>query len=38
MWTNPMKAMAAGGISTIYNDPQHPSSVVLPAVPASVLN
>ena len=32
------QAMAAGGITTIYNSPEYPSSVVLPIVPVSALN
>lgn len=38
VWTTPMQASANGNVSTIYNDPAHPSSIVLPVVPASVLN
>ncbi len=37
-WSTPDVAKARGGVSRIYNDPDHPSSVVLPVVPASVLN
>lgn len=38
IWSTPMQAIANGNISTIYNDPAHPSSVVLPVVPTSALN
>ncbi|MDR3414785.1 MAG: CocE/NonD family hydrolase [Nevskia sp.] len=37
IWTTPDAAAAKGGVTTIYNDPQHPSSVVLPVVPNSAL-
>jgi putative CocE/NonD family hydrolase len=37
IWTTPQQALANGNVSTILNDPGHPSSVVLPVVPASVL-
>ena len=37
IWTVPQQAQANGNVSTILNDPAHPSSVVLPVVPASVL-
>ncbi len=37
-WSLPLQAKADRGVSTIYNDADHPSSVVLPVVPASVLN
>ncbi len=38
IWPTPQQAQAAGNVSTIYNDPTHPSSVVLPVVPTSALN
>lgn len=38
IWPAPQQAAANGNVSTIYNDPSHPSSVVLPLVPASMLN
>jgi putative CocE/NonD family hydrolase len=38
VWPTPQQAQAAGGVSTIYSDPSHPSSVVLPVVPTSALN
>jgi putative CocE/NonD family hydrolase len=37
IWIGSDAADAAGGVTTIYNDPEHPSSVVLPVVPASAL-
>ncbi len=37
LWSTPMQASATGNVSTIYNDAQHPSSLVLPVVPANVL-
>ncbi|MDR3417031.1 MAG: CocE/NonD family hydrolase [Nevskia sp.] len=37
IWSTPDQVRANGGVSTIYNDPQHPSSVVLPLVPTSTL-
>lgn len=37
-WSNPSQVNATGGVNTILNDADHPSSVVLPVVPASVLN
>jgi putative CocE/NonD family hydrolase len=37
-WSLPMQKLADKGVTTIYNDTDHPSSVVLPVVPASVLN
>lgn len=37
MWTTADQRAASGGVSTILNDAQHPSSIVLPVVPASVL-
>jgi putative CocE/NonD family hydrolase len=38
IWPTPQQAQANGNVSTIYNDPAHPSSVVLPVVPTSALN
>jgi len=38
VWATSDQLAAAGGISTIYNDPDHPSSVVLPIVPSSELH
>jgi predicted acyl esterase len=38
VWPTPQQALANGGVSTIYSDPSHPSSVVLPVVPTSALN
>lgn len=38
IWSTPAQVKANGGISTIYSDSNHLSSVVLPVVPASVLN
>jgi len=38
IWSTPAQAAAKGNVSTIYNDAAHPSSLVLPVVPASVLN
>ena len=38
VWTNPDQASANGNVTTIYNDASHPSSIVLPVVPSSVLN
>ena len=32
------QTMAEGGITTIHNSPEYPSSLVLPTVPISVLN
>ena len=37
LWTTPMQASAQGNVTTLYNDAQHPSSLVLPVVPAAVL-
>lgn len=37
IWSTPQQAAANGNVSTIYSDPNRPSSVVLPLVPASVL-
>ena len=37
VWTNPQLAKAKGNVTTIYNSPTYPSSVVLPVVPASDL-
>jgi putative CocE/NonD family hydrolase len=37
VWPLPEQESALGGVSTIYNDPAHPSSIVLPVVPAAVL-
>jgi uncharacterized protein len=36
-WPTPEQASASGNITTFYSDPAHPSSVVLPVVPAGVL-
>lgn len=38
VWSTPQQSQANGNVSTIYNDPTRPSSVVLPLVPASALN
>lgn len=38
VWPTPQQERANGNVSTIYNDPARPSSVVLPVVPASALN
>ena len=38
VWSTPQQAAANGNVSTILNDPAHPSSVVLPLVPAALLN
>lgn len=38
IWTTSAQARANGGVTTIYNDSSHPSSVLLPFVPSSVLN
>ena len=38
VWPRPLQGIANGNVSTILNDPSHPSSIVLPVVPASVLN
>jgi predicted acyl esterase len=37
VWTNPQLANAKGNVTTIYNSPTYPSSVVLPVVPVSDL-
>ena len=37
IWSTPQQLSADGNITTIYNDAAHPSSIVLPVVPASVL-
>jgi putative CocE/NonD family hydrolase len=37
VWATPQQAQANGNVSTIYNDPRYPSSLVVPLVPASVL-
>lgn len=38
VWDKPDQSGANGNVSRIYNDPSHPSSIVLPVVPASALN
>ncbi len=38
VWSAPAQALANGGVTTIYNDPNHPSSVVLPVLPNTLLN
>jgi len=38
IWPAPDQAEANGNVTTIFNDSNHPSSVVLPTIPASVLN
>lgn len=38
VWPTPQQALANGNVSTIHNDPAHPSSVVLPVVPVGALN
>lgn len=38
VWPRPLQAIANGNVSTILNDPSHPSSIVLPVVPSSVLH
>ena len=37
VWSKPDQASANGNVTTIYDDASHPSSVVLPVIPASVL-
>lgn len=37
VWPLPKQAIANGNVSTIYNDPEHPSSLVVLVVPASEL-
>jgi predicted acyl esterase len=37
IWATPQQLKANGNVSTIYNDPSRPSSLVLPLVPSSVL-
>lgn len=37
IWTTPAQALAKGNVTTIYSDTAHPSSIVLPVVPASAL-
>jgi putative CocE/NonD family hydrolase len=37
IWATPQQLKANGNVSTIYNDPSHPSSIVLPLVPTSAL-
>ncbi|RZI80220.1 MAG: CocE/NonD family hydrolase, partial [Rubrivivax sp.] len=37
IWATPQQLNASGNVSTIYNDPRYPSSLVLPLVPASEL-
>ena len=38
VWPTPQQGSVNGNVSTILSDPSHPSSVVLPVVPASALN
>ena len=38
VWSKPDQASANSNVTTIYNDASHPSGIVLPVVPASVLN
>ncbi len=38
VWPLPQQAAVNGNISTVFNDAQHPSSIVLPVVPTSALN
>ena len=38
IWPLPMQAQANGNVTTLYNQPDLPSSVVLPVVPTSELN
>jgi predicted acyl esterase len=38
MLNYPRQALAEGGVTTIHNSPQYPSSVVLPIVPLNALN
>ncbi|MBI3382638.1 MAG: CocE/NonD family hydrolase [Aquabacterium sp.] len=38
VWPTPQQAAANGNVSTILNEPNYPSSVVLPVVPTSALN
>lgn len=38
MLNYPRQALAEGGVTTIHNSPQYPSSIVLPVVPTSALN
>ncbi|MBI5895979.1 MAG: CocE/NonD family hydrolase [Desulfobacterales bacterium] len=37
VWPLPQQAKANGNVTTIYNDPKHPSSLVVPVVPAREL-
>jgi putative CocE/NonD family hydrolase len=37
IWPAPQQLKANGNVSTIYNDPSHPSSLVVPLVPTSAL-
>lgn len=38
MLNYPRQAMAEGGMTSIHNSPEYPSSVVLPIVPLAALN
>lgn len=38
VWPYPMQEQVEGGVTTIYNDPKHPSSLVVLTVPTSELN
>ena len=37
IWPTPSQALANGGVTTLYNDAAHPSSVVLPVLPNTLL-
>ena len=37
VWPFPLQALAEGNVTTVYNDAQRPSSIVLPVVPVSAL-
>ena len=37
IWSTPAQTLANGGMTTLYNDPAHPSSVVFPVLPNTLL-
>ena len=37
IWSTPAQALANGGVTTLYNDAAHPSSVVFPVLPNTLL-
>lgn len=37
IWPTPAQALANGGVTTLYNDAAHPSSIVLPVLPSNLL-